>query len=359
MQKVIGINLNGRVYHVEEGGYDALRAYLDRAAERLKDNPDRDEIVADLEQAVAEKCGRYLGPHKTAVTVREIEQILGEMGPVHDPAEDAASRPGARDDTAGAGATAGEAPKRLYQIQEGAMISGVCNGLAAYLKIDVTIVRVVFVVLAVLTKGIWVLVYIAMALMIPVAATAEERAAAHGLPFNAQELIDRTKKNYRRQSRHWRAQWRRARRESTGAGADVTQNAQYLTQVMTGVLSPLTAVAQAAAFLLLVVAIISFVNHNVVFGWAVPKDIPLWAGVLMLVVVYQAIVSPLQAARYAMVYAPRGPVARGPEALSGMVSLAATIFGFWLAYEYVPEVREFVHALPTIAREVWETVERR
>jgi hypothetical protein len=139
----------------------------------------------------------------------------------------------------------------------------------------------------------------------------------------------------------------------------VTQRPLYVAQVMTGVLAPLSAVVQAAAFLLLVVAIISLVNNNVVFGWAVPKEVPLWAGVLMLVLLYQAIVSPLQAARYAMVYAPGGQVHRGHEAWTGMVSLAATLFGFWLAYEYIPEVREFVHALPAIAREVWEAIEHR
>ena len=29
MQKVVAINLNGRAYHVEEPGYEALLAYLE------------------------------------------------------------------------------------------------------------------------------------------------------------------------------------------------------------------------------------------------------------------------------------------------------------------------------------------
>ena len=47
-----------------------------------KDNPDRAEIIADLEQAIADKCRRFLGPHKTVVTAAEVEQIIREMGPV-------------------------------------------------------------------------------------------------------------------------------------------------------------------------------------------------------------------------------------------------------------------------------------
>ncbi len=41
--------------------------------------------MADLEQAIAEKCGRYLGASKNVVTVAEIETIIAEMGPVESP----------------------------------------------------------------------------------------------------------------------------------------------------------------------------------------------------------------------------------------------------------------------------------
>ena len=37
-------------------GYNQLRAYLERAESRLKDSPDRAEVMADLEQAIGEKC---------------------------------------------------------------------------------------------------------------------------------------------------------------------------------------------------------------------------------------------------------------------------------------------------------------
>ena len=44
-------------------------------------------------------------------------------------------------------------------------ISGVCTGLAAYLNVDVTIVRMAFVLLALLTTGVWILVYLGMMLV--------------------------------------------------------------------------------------------------------------------------------------------------------------------------------------------------
>ena len=58
-----------------------MREYLARAERTLSDNPDRAEIMADLEQAIADKCQRYLNPHKTVVTASEIDGIVAEMGP--------------------------------------------------------------------------------------------------------------------------------------------------------------------------------------------------------------------------------------------------------------------------------------
>ena len=216
MQKVIGINLNGNAYQIEESGYDALVAYLERAQTALVDNPDKAEIVADLEQAIAEKCQRFLAAHKTVVASAEIDQIIEEMGPVDAGTAEAggAAKPDekAADDTPKKDE---RAPKRLYQIREGAMLSGVCNGLAAYLDVDVTLVRIAFVILAVLTKGVFLLVYGALMFVTPYATTSEEHAAAHGRPSTAKELVDQAKRNYTEftTSKEWKRHWRKQRRQ--------------------------------------------------------------------------------------------------------------------------------------------------
>src|SRR5579872_4736566 len=105
MQKVVTINLNGNAYQLDEDAFGALVAYLDGAAEQLKDNPDRLEILADLEQAVAEKCQRVLGPHKTVVNAADVDQIIKAMGPVH--AASDPEQPGAASASPNAGAGSG------------------------------------------------------------------------------------------------------------------------------------------------------------------------------------------------------------------------------------------------------------
>lgn len=193
MHKVITINLNGSAFQLDEDAYDSLRAYLAHAERQLDRNPDAHEIIRDLEQSIAEKCQRLLGPGKTVMTSGEIEQILREVGPVEnggvaDPPQAAAS----------------PQPKRLFQIREGAMVSGVANGLAAYFNLDPTIVRIAWVVAAVVEltnynrpPALAIGLYFLLVFLVPYAKTPEERAAAQGasatLPYKMQHTVERMK----------------------------------------------------------------------------------------------------------------------------------------------------------------------
>src|SRR5271154_5583874 len=132
MNLVITINLNGNAYQLEKSGYDARRDYLENAARRLEGNPDKDEIIADIEQAIADKFRAVLGASKTVVVSREVNDVIAAMGPVQDASgADAAPRPGAGGAAPGASAGPGPAAgpaspggtaKRLYRIREGAMV---------------------------------------------------------------------------------------------------------------------------------------------------------------------------------------------------------------------------------------------
>jgi len=201
MNKVISINLNGNAYQLEEGGFEALRAYLDSAGRRLESNPDKAEIIADIEEAIAAKFRSILGPNKTVIVTKEVADIIAEMGPVEDPsgAPEAPAGSGPQAQGAGQGtdgAAAGPAPRRLFRIHEGAKIGGVCNGLAAYFNIDVTLVRIFFAFL-IFAWGSGLLLYILMMVILPSANTPADIAAAHGAPSaTAQEFIRRAREGY-------------------------------------------------------------------------------------------------------------------------------------------------------------------
>lgn len=56
--------------------------------------------------------------------------------------------------------------KRLYRVEQGNMLAGVCGGIAEYFDVDPTLVRLAWVVLS-LTAGSGVLAYIIAAIIMP------------------------------------------------------------------------------------------------------------------------------------------------------------------------------------------------
>jgi phage shock protein C len=57
--------------------------------------------------------------------------------------------------------------KRLYRVNEGKKLCGVCMGLSEYFEIDVTIVRLIWVFIS-LVYGSGILLYIIAALIMPI-----------------------------------------------------------------------------------------------------------------------------------------------------------------------------------------------
>jgi phage shock protein PspC (stress-responsive transcriptional regulator) len=241
------------------------------------------------------------------------------------------------------------------------MFAGVCNGIAAYAGVDVTMVRILFLVLAVITKGGFGLAYLALAFVVPTANTSEERAAARGQTFNAQELIDRAKKNYAdfKSRRDWRRQWRDARRrwrwQAWRAPAPPSVPAGgYGARIMTGVLVPILGLISLLCFWFWLWAIYSLVTTNEVLGQTLPDDMPLWGGILILVVVYQAVAWPLHNARRHIGYYSFGGMYHRSIAWDGVMSLGVGILVVWVAYRYLPEAREIIRTMP----DVWDSFTR-
>lgn len=347
MQKVISINLNGHAYQVDEAGYDALRDYLAGAERTLAGNPDRREIVADLEQAIANRCRQVLGPHKSVVTAAEMEQIIKEMGPIEAPG--AAGE--AESESAREPADAAPRSRRLYRIPDGAMIAGVCNGLGAYFGVDAVLVRFGFVIAAVLTKGAAVIGYVAMMFVIPEAKTAAQRADAGGAPFNAKEVIERAKRQAAEGSRTWRREWRRQQRQWRRYGWGAGAASPYGSMPALVAFLPLFGLVHVAMFVTMIAMLVSLVNTGTILRWHLPEEVPLWAGALILLVGYQIVVSPIRAAHHWASRPDSGPMAQWLAFWNAVVWLLGMAFALWVASNHVPELREFAQRLPPLARD--------
>jgi len=391
MNKVVTINLGGTAYQLEEGGYDALRAYLETATARLQGNPDREEILLDIERAIAEKFRALLGSHKTVVETKEVAAALAEMGPIEADSGEAtdpgAKGAGAPSSASGPGTTGeeraawhGGTPRRLYRIHEGAMLSGVCNGIAAYINVDPTFVRLGFVLLTMMW-GTGVLVYLVMAIVIPEANSPEEKAAAFGAPSTAQEFIRRAKEGYyeaikgfpdRKARREWQRRfkremhgWRMSFDREMRANADQCRHNWHgywaeRAPVHPGmaVALPLLSLLHGVAKILWICALIALLATGTVFGLALPANVPVWVAALLLFIAYGILVAPLKAARRACYWGFGRPHWAWSFVflLDAVVWLAVVAALLWLAFHYFPQLREAVQSIPSLAHQAADDI---
>ncbi len=389
MNKVITINLNGVAYQLEEGGYDALRAYLDNAARRLEGNPDKDEIITDIEQAIADKFRALLGAHKTVVNVKEVQGVLSEMGPVEDGSAGAANteHPGATGQgeakaERAADTTESGGVKRLYRIREGGMIGGVCNGLAAYANIDVTFIRLAFTLLM-FAGGLGAIVYAVLAIVVPEARTAAEKAEAMGGAATAQEFIRRAREGYyagmrsfhdRESRRAWKRKFKNDMRSwKYGFHQQMHEQAYSWRNGWQGpagnpvhppvygpvFLAPLFSILLFGLTVLMVWAIYTVATAHAVFGLSLPATMPVWVGILLVVVAWKLLAWPLKSMRLACYYPPPHHMHGG--LLGGMIGSLIGLFflGFaiWMLDRHVPEFHEWLTQLPVLLHKFSDTVQ--
>lgn len=183
MKRVITASLNRNPYSFEDDAYARLESWLADASARLQGDPDRAEILADLEQAVADQCTQRLRPHQTVITLEELAPALEQVGRVETP-DAGADAVSPRADAASAPASS-----PLQQVSQGAWISGVCLGLARHAALDPTLVRVLALLLLFLTGGGMILLYAVLMLIMPFAPIDPALPAPRALPVKCRDAV--------------------------------------------------------------------------------------------------------------------------------------------------------------------------
>jgi len=385
MQRVIVVTLSGHSYSLAAPAYDALSAYLERAEFELSDNPDKSDILSDIEEAIGAKCALHLSARGDVVTAEIMARVLDEMGPVQASPPDAPRT----HSTFGANATSDPSAetnasrKRLYRIRDGAMIAGVCAGLGAYFGIDVTVVRLMAVALGLLSGGGVLLFYLLAMFIVPSAHTSEQWAQAHGVAFNAQEIIERAKREVERVSKRVASDWRegwsakaRASKTTTAGSSSHTHSeptghrARWFgvpetwnqpatlgpsSRVAAGIAGYMFGIVSAAWFVASIAVILVLLNTGRLFGFSLPPGVPLWHVLLAAGLVYAAIALPLRSLRMASYAAASGHSFAG-RVVGEVLTLATTVAVGALVMIAQPEVRVYVARLLLTVRAIHENV---
>lgn len=172
MKKVININFQGRVIPIEEPAYEELRNYTESLRRHFAREEGRDEIINDIENRIAELFTENL--RKTGagcITEADLQQVIGSIGRPEDfEKEDAAAEPGVTENREGSPnppqPNVEEPRGAFYRNSNDKVLGGVCSGLAHYLRIDATIVRLLFALIS-LGYGAGFLIYIVLWIVLP------------------------------------------------------------------------------------------------------------------------------------------------------------------------------------------------
>ena len=174
MKKTLTVNLGGTVFHIDEDAYRLLDNYLSNLKIHFRKEAGADEIIDDIERRISELFAEKLTAGSQVITITDVEEVIARMGKPEDMEAENDSEPSVGN------ATRTTIHRRLYRNPDDKLLGGVISGMAAYLGWDVTLLRLLLLVVLICGVGTLIPVYIVGWLVIPEARTAAEKLSMRG-----------------------------------------------------------------------------------------------------------------------------------------------------------------------------------
>jgi phage shock protein PspC (stress-responsive transcriptional regulator) len=174
MKKTLTVNLNNIVFHIDDDAYEMLQTYLHEIADHFQSEDEKKEIMNDIEARIAELFNEKLQKNKNVVNLVDVQEVIEIMGkPSQYAGEDEEPATPKSDKKS-------QRSRRFYRDPENAILGGIAGGLSAYFNIDVTLIRILLVVLVFIGVGFVIPVYIVVWFVAPEAVTASQRLEMQG-----------------------------------------------------------------------------------------------------------------------------------------------------------------------------------
>lgn len=175
MKKTLTVNLNNVVFHIDDDAYELLQNYLSAVEKQLSED-ERKDVMSDIEARVAELFTERLQRNKNVVNKEDVEQIIEILGKPSQYGGDEAET----ETNTETGKQERKRSRRFYRDPENSVLGGVCGGLSAYLGMDVTLLRIIFIILVFVGVGMIIPVYLIVWLIAPPAVTVAQRLEMQG-----------------------------------------------------------------------------------------------------------------------------------------------------------------------------------
>lgn len=200
MDKTKNISLGGFSFLIEENAYTALSQYLAEVRQHLQHNSDRDEIIFDVEQRMAELL-KDRTANREVIMHQDVLYLIEVLGKPEQYVEDEEADKATNAATE-ATAKAFSTNKPLYRDIDDCKIGGVLSGMAHYFNISPTMLRIAFAVCLILSfvvsyrwiflfNGVsWaiIILYILLWMIVPAAVTTAQKLEMQGAAVTLDSL---------------------------------------------------------------------------------------------------------------------------------------------------------------------------
>lgn len=186
MNKTISVALAGFSFVIEEHAYIKLNDYL-QALRRSLEKEEVEEVMYDIEIRIAEIFRASIGKREVVI-VEDVDAVIDQLGTPEAIEEQEEEYYSEKTSSKKKNHNRGEI-RQLFRDIEGAKISGVCAGFAHYFGIDITIMRIIW-LLGMLITGFFpiIVLYIILALAMPKAETASDVLKMKGKPIDFEHI---------------------------------------------------------------------------------------------------------------------------------------------------------------------------
>ncbi len=180
MKTVINVGIGGRSFIINEDAYQKLDIYLERFKQKTKMGEEANEVIEELEIRIAELFEEGLCSNQHVVTIEMVNSVISQLGlPDGSDANTEFSTNYTNKEM--------RTEKKFFRDPDNKVIGGICGGLAAYLDVDITLVRIIFLVLLICGSfGFWM--YVIFWIVAPMAKSASDKCQMRGLPITAENL---------------------------------------------------------------------------------------------------------------------------------------------------------------------------
>ena len=180
MNKTISISLAGFSFIIEEQAYEKLNKYL-QALRNSLEKDEADEVMYDIEIRIAEIFRENLDKREV-VNSDDVEKVIAQIGTPE-------AIEGQSEENTGQETSQEKTRKELFRDMKRGRIAGVCAGLAQYFGMDISLMRIIWILVFIFTVGfVSVVAYVILWIVLPEAETASDFLKMQGKPINFDSL---------------------------------------------------------------------------------------------------------------------------------------------------------------------------